>query len=134
MFNKKTPAKIETILGDGTEVKGELSVKGTLRIDGAMEGDVRADWVVVGESGRIKGNVRSRGMVVGGAMEGNIEADEIVELKQNARVRGEIRSGKLVVSEGAVFDGQSRMITDSGAADDGPDGRVISLKPPAASS
>lgn len=133
MFNRKSSAKIETILGHGTEVRGELQVKGTLRIDGSLDGDVRADWIIVGEGGRIKGNVVSRGVVIGGTVEGNVAADEIVELQRNARVVGEIRAAKLAVSEGAVFDGQSRMKSES-EAEAGPEGRVISLKPPATSS
>ncbi len=132
MFRKNSP-KIETILGHGTQIKWELAVQGTLRVDGVLEGDVRADCVIVGESGRIKGNVRSRAMVVGGGVEGNITADEVVELQRNARVFGEIRAGKLSVSEGAIFDGQSRMKPEP-EADAGAEGRVISLKPPATSS
>jgi cytoskeletal protein CcmA (bactofilin family) len=108
MFAKQSQ-KLETFVGDGTEVKGELCVKGTVRIDGVMEGNIRADWVIVGESGKIKGDVASRGVVVAGKVEGNIDAGEIVELKQKAQVSGEIRTGRLAVSEGAIFDGRSRM-------------------------
>jgi cytoskeletal protein CcmA (bactofilin family) len=131
MFGKRTQ-KLETIIGEGTEIRGELSVTGTLRIDGAVEGNIRADWVIVGESGRIRGNIDSRGTVVGGSVEGNIDADEIAELKPKARVSGEIRSGKLAVSEGAVFDGQSRMRIN-GEAEEGSDAQVISLKTPSTS-
>jgi cytoskeletal protein CcmA (bactofilin family) len=101
--------KLETIVGDGTIVEGKVSVKGTIRVDGIVEGDVQADWVVVGETGRIRGNTRTRGMVVGGSVEGNIEAAEIVELKGKAAMTGEILAPKLGISEGAVFNGLSRM-------------------------
>jgi cytoskeletal protein CcmA (bactofilin family) len=101
--------KLETIVGKDSEFRGEMSVAGTVRIDGTLEGDVRADWVVVGETGRIKGNIRSRGTVTGGRIEGNIDAAEITELKPGSNVCGEIRTVKLVISEGAVFDGISRM-------------------------
>lgn len=125
MFGKKSQ-RLETIIGDGSEVKGELNVKGTVRIDGLMDGNIRADWVIVGESGKIQGNVKSRGMVVGGKVEGNVEADEIVELKPKAHVSGEIHTGKLTVSEGAVFDGRSRMKGDS-ETEEGSEARVIPL-------
>jgi cytoskeletal protein CcmA (bactofilin family) len=108
MFGK-TSKKLQTIIGEDSEFKGEVHVKETVRIDGFLEGDVRADWVIVGENGKIVGNIDSRGTVVGGTVEGNIAADEIVELKHKSRVSGEIRTGKLVVSEGAVFEGYSRM-------------------------
>jgi len=108
MFGKRS-GNLETIIGDGTRVAGQVTVKGTIRVDGIVEGDVHADWVVVGETGRIVGNTRSRGMVVGGSVEGNIEAAESVELTGKSSMTGEIRTPKLSVSEGAVFDGCSRM-------------------------
>ncbi|HZW36628.1 MAG: bactofilin family protein [Deltaproteobacteria bacterium] len=110
--------KLETIVGDGTLIEGKVSAKGTIRVDGSVEGDVQADWVVVGETGRIRGNTRTRGMVVGGSVEGNSDATEIVELKGKAMMAGEIRSPKLGISEGAVFNGHSRMQGDSEPAED----------------
>lgn len=108
MFGKGS-RKLETIVGDGTCLAGNVTVKGTIRVDGIVEGDVQADWVVVGETGTIRGNTRSRGIVVGGSVEGNIEAAETVELKEKATMAGEIHAPKLGVSEGAVFDGRARM-------------------------
>ena len=130
MFNKKSPQKLETIIGNESTVTGELNIKGTLRVDGIIEGDVFADWVIVGETGRIKGNVKSRGMVVGGSVEGNIDATEIVELKGKGEVTGEICTVKLAMSEGAVFDGRSTM-KKAGAHEDGSEakGKIKSLMP-----
>jgi cytoskeletal protein CcmA (bactofilin family) len=112
MFGKSS-RKLETIVGDDTHVTGKMSVKGTIRVDGILEGDVQADWVVVGETGKIRGNTRTRGMVVGGSVEGNIEATETVELSEKATMVGEIHAPKLGISEGAVFDGRARMKSDA---------------------
>lgn len=112
MFGKGSQ-KLETIVGNDTHIAGKVSVKGTIRVDGIVEGDVQADWVVVGETGKILGNTRTRGMVVGGSVEGNIEATESVELREKARMTGEIQAPKLGISEGAVFDGRARMKDDS---------------------
>jgi len=108
MFGKGSQ-KLETIVGNDTHIAGKVSVKGTIRVDGIVEGDVQADWVVVGETGKILGNTRTRGMVVGGSVEGNIEATEMVELREKAKMAGEIHAPKLGISEGAVFDGRARM-------------------------
>lgn len=127
MFGKGSRT-LETIVGDGTRVVGQLGVKGTVRVDGIVEGDVHADWVVVGETGRILGNIRTRGVVVGGSVEGNIDAAESAELMGNASMTGEIRAPKLAVCEGAVFDGRSRMKGEkepSGTQD----GNVMTLVP-----
>ena len=127
MFGKGS-RKLETMIGDGTRIVGQVSVKGTIRIDGIVEGDLHADWVVVGETGKIVGNTRSRGMVVGGSVKGNIEAAETVELSAKASMAGEIRAPKLVVSEGAVFDGHSRMKGEAGPSE-AQDGKVRTLIP-----
>ena len=108
MFGRSA-TKLETVLGADSTVKGEMVVRGTIRIDGYLEGDIRADWVIVGETGRIRGNVKTRSMVVGGRVDGNIEGSEIVELKDKAQVVGEICTAKLSISEGAMFEGQSSM-------------------------
>jgi len=125
MFGKGS-RKLETIVGDGTRIAGQVSVKGTIRIDGIVEGDVHADWVVVGETGKILGNTRARGVVVGGSVEGNIDAAETVELMRKALMAGEIRTPKLAVSEGAVFDGRSRMKDETGHSE-AQDGNVMTL-------
>jgi cytoskeletal protein CcmA (bactofilin family) len=127
MFGKGS-RKLETIVGDGTRVAGQVSVKGTIRIDGIVEGDVHADWVVVGEAGKILGNTLTRGMVVGGSVEGNIEATETVELMGKASMTGEIHAPKLSIAEGAVFDGRSRMKSETEPSE-AQDGNVRTLIP-----
>ena len=127
MFGKGS-RKLETIIGDGTRVVGQVSVKGTIRIDGIVEGDLHADWVVVGETGKILGNTHARGVVVGGSVEGNIEATESVELMGKASMAGEIRAPKLSIAEGAVFDGRSRMKGETGAPE-AQEGKVRTLVP-----
>lgn len=126
MFGKSTK-QMETIIGAESTVRGELAITGTVRIDGTIEGDIAADFVVVGESGRIAGNIRSRGTVIGGHVDGNIDSTETVELKNSARVFGEIRTVKLVMSEGALFDGLSCM-KRNGEVGVAPAGRIAQLK------
>lgn len=108
MFGRSS-AKLETVIGSDSTITGELEIQGTVRVDGSVEGDIRADWVIIGETGRVRGNVQARMMVVGGRIDGNIDASEIVELKAKAQIFGEICTAKLTVSEGALFDGQSSM-------------------------
>lgn len=108
MFGRNT-GKLESIIGADSHFKGEIETKGTLRVDGGVEGNVRADWVVIGEKALIKGDVEARGIIVGGKVEGNLRAKEIVELRNKGNVSGEIFSNKLTIAEGAVFEGKSSM-------------------------
>ena len=111
MFHKNTE-KLESLIGSNSIVKGEIDTKGTLRIDGTVEGNVSADWVVIGEKGQIRGDITARGIVVGGRVEGNLRAKEIVEIKNKGQICGEIFTSKLTITEGAFFDGRSSMLKE----------------------
>jgi cytoskeletal protein CcmA (bactofilin family) len=114
MFHKNTE-KLESLIGCNSSVRGEVESKGTLRADGSIEGNISADWVVVGEKGRIKGNINARGIVVGGRVDGNLKAKEIVEIKNKGQVYGEIFTPKLSIAEGGIFDGKSSMQKEEGS-------------------
>jgi len=107
----KNNEKLESFIGTNSNFKGDIDTKGTLRIDGSMEGKVSADWVILGEKAFIKGDISSKGIVVGGKVEGNLHAKEIVEIKPKGRVSGDITTMKLTIFEGGVFDGRSFMQT-----------------------
>ncbi len=96
-------------LGPESTIKGDVSTKGAARIDGWVEGNIDVDWLIVGETGAIKGDIVTRGMIVGGRIEGNIKAEEVVEIKSNGEIIGDIHTFQLVISEGATFDGHSYM-------------------------
>lgn len=108
MFHKNTE-KLESFVGANSSFKGEIESKGTLRIDGAVEGNVSADWVIVGDKARITGDIAARGIVIGGRVDGNLRAKEIVEIKTKGQVFGEIVTVKLMIAEGGIFDGRSTM-------------------------
>lgn len=108
IFRKKEPS-LEVIVGAESGIKGDLTTKGAVKFDGVIDGCIRADWLIVGETGMIRGDVSARGTIVYGKIEGNIESSEITEIKAKAIVEGDIRTAKLVVSEGAIFEGRSYM-------------------------
>jgi cytoskeletal protein CcmA (bactofilin family) len=80
-----------------------------MRIDGGFEGRVRADWIIVGESGVIGGTIVCRGMIVGGKVEGTVHAGELVDIKTTGFVSGDIYAPRLAISEGGLFEGHSYM-------------------------
>lgn len=105
--NKDQP--LEIIIGHQSSVTGNITTTGVARIDGSVEGAVRADWLIIGDSGEVKGDVVARGTMVAGKIEGNIRSEEIVEVKSKGVVEGDIYTMKLSISEGATFDGRSFM-------------------------
>lgn len=86
--------------------QGTLSVQGSLRVDGTLEGSVdNARHVIVGKDGKIVGDVSAQIVVCGGVIEGNVCAD-MLEILAPASIQGDIRAKKMIVEEGGRIDGQ----------------------------
>jgi len=106
MFQKKND-KLESFIGFNSEIKGDITVPGTLRVDGKITGNITAGWIIVGEKAFIQGDLFATGIVVGGRVEGTIKADDLVELKPTAQLYGDIIATKLAIAEGGIFMGRS---------------------------
>lgn len=111
MFSNKE--KLESVIGRNSHFKGDVVIKGTLRVDGRITGTVESDWVILGEKAYIKGNVNVVGVVVGGTVEGNIGAKEHVEIKRKGQVRGDVVTAKITIMEGGAVDGRISMNKES---------------------
>ncbi len=86
--------------------QGTLSVQGSLRVDGTLEGSVdNARHVIVGTDGKIVGDVTAEIIVCGGVIEGNVCA-EMLEVLSAASIKGDIRAKKMIVEEGGRIEGQ----------------------------
>jgi cytoskeletal protein CcmA (bactofilin family) len=101
--------KMESFLGGESNFKGELNVIGVLRVDGSVEGRLNADCVILTECARIKGEIQGKKLIVGGRVEGNLRAQELVEIKSKGKVTGDIFTPQLIVTEGAQFNGKIEM-------------------------
>jgi cytoskeletal protein CcmA (bactofilin family) len=108
MFSKETD-KLETFLGINSSFKGELHVRGTLRIDGTAEGQLDADYVILSEPAEVKGEIKAKKILIGGKMDGNVHAQELVEIKSKGKVLGDIFTPKLAIIEGGEFNGKVEM-------------------------
>jgi len=106
---KKPSDKLESLIGAGSEFRGTISVSGTLRIDGKFYGNADAGWIVIGEGALIKGDISASGIFLGGRVEGNLRAVDIVEIKPTGELFGDVCTKKLVISEGGIFVGRSDM-------------------------
>lgn len=101
--------KLEVIVGPESAVRGDLTSKGTVRVDGSLEGNITADCVIIGEKGLITGDAMVRQMIVGGRIVGQIRAAEGVEIQRTGDVCGDISAARLTIADGAQFDGRSCM-------------------------
>ncbi|MCC6765318.1 MAG: polymer-forming cytoskeletal protein [Deltaproteobacteria bacterium] len=103
--------EVRTVLDQGTQVNGKLSFTAPTRIEGRLRGEVRAtDLLEVGLSGVVHGSVWAKVLVVAGEIRGRVLGAERVEIQPGARVHGLVEARTLVVAEGALLDGDVRMM------------------------
>lgn len=100
---------LETLIGQDSIIRGEIISKGVVRLDGTLEGSIQADYLILGRSGSVKGDMSAREIVVDGTVEGDLHAEELVEINPDGAVEGNIRTAKLIITEGAFFSGTSFM-------------------------
>ena len=99
-----------SILAAGTRITGALETEGFLRVEGRVEGDLRAEGqVLVSPGGVVEGNIKTRQAVVAGEVNGEILAEESVELKAGCQVNGNISTPRITVEEGGAVNGELRM-------------------------
>jgi cytoskeletal protein CcmA (bactofilin family) len=111
LFSRRDPSPIPTtnfsILDAHISVTGDLETDGALRIDGRLEGTIhRADLIVVGEGASVVGDITAREVIVGGAVTGNVFAQQRTELRSTGIVAGDIRSAAILIHEGGVVQGR----------------------------
>ena len=89
--------------------QGTLNVQGSLRVDGHLEGSVdNARQVIIGEGGKITGDVTGHNVVCGGDIIGNVCAD-MLEILSKASIKGDIRAHKMIVEEGGRIEGMCKI-------------------------
>lgn len=111
-------AKVETVIGPGAILKGEIHTRGTLRVDGNVEGKISADGsVIVGEKGVVKAEVMAGHVIIGGAVHGKVTGREKVEILSTGRLHGDVatKPAKFLVAEGVIFEGRCTMGQAEGA-------------------
>ena len=113
MALKVDDISINTIIGKGSSITGNLRINGFVRLDGDINGNLETDGnIIIGDSARIKGDVKAKAVIVGGIVLGNILAQESIKLLSNSAVLGDIISRKVQVEDKATFHGRCISIKD----------------------
>lgn len=107
---KNTEVKISTLIGKGCELAGDFIAKDSARIDGKVDGNVTVTGsLLVGAGGCINGNVTAVSVLIGGEVNGDVNATEKAELTDTAKVLGDITTKVIVIDENAIFQGKIDM-------------------------
>jgi cytoskeletal protein CcmA (bactofilin family) len=103
-------------IGNGTSIEGDLKTNSSIRVDGKIKGTLKCEHTLtVGESGQINGAIEAKNAVIGGKIEGKVIVQEKLVLETKSKLVGELKAKKLIIDEGAVFDGASDMGVGPGA-------------------
>lgn len=121
-----------SIIAPGTRIVGDLDSEGTVRIEGRVEGTVRAGTaIVIGRSAVVDGDVRTRDAVIAGTVVGTVVAESRLELQSDSSVQGDVFARRLRLEEGAALNGTVR-IGDFMLSEGGPNpGAAVGEDPPA---
>lgn len=116
MFGKKAEGapqgRIDSLIGAGTRIEGNLRFSGGLRIDGEVHGDIEAaegassSTLVLSEQARIEGAVRVANLVTNGTIVGRVTVAESIEMQPRARIVGDVEYALIEMHQGAVIDGK----------------------------
>jgi len=112
--NVENDSNAINIIGVGTEITGDVNTNGDIRIDGFLSGNIYTEGkLVVGETGKIKGEIHCKNTEVLGMIEGKVQVKELVTLKSSARIYGDIVTQKLSIEPGSLFTGNCNMNEDA---------------------
>ena len=99
-----------TLISAGTTLKGDISSSGDLRIDGTIIGNIHSSAkIVIGSNGVVEGDISGNQADIVGKVSGNIRAKELIQLRGESVVTGNLYAGKLQVEPSATFNGQCHM-------------------------
>jgi cytoskeletal protein CcmA (bactofilin family) len=102
-------------LGRSVFIRGELSGSEDVFVDGQVEGTIQLNGnsLTIGPNGRIRANITAKSVTVNGSVDGNIEAGERTDLRKTAVVKGDVRTRRIAIEEGAYFTGKLEILGDS---------------------
>jgi len=99
-----------TYITAGVKIKGQISGRAEIVVDGEVEGrlDIQAA-VVVGPNGAVNGDIVAKSVSVEGKVLGNVKASETFELQASGRIEGDVTAPRVIIAEGAFFKGNVEM-------------------------
>ena len=104
---------IKTLIGAGTFIKGDLTVKGLVRFDGDIDGNLETSGnIIIGEQARIRGNVTAKSAIINGIVLGDIVAPDGVRLFSTSAIIGDVVSKKIYLEENVFLQGKCVIVKD----------------------
>jgi cytoskeletal protein CcmA (bactofilin family) len=117
MFNKKKQPPIKSLIAEGSQIAGNIRFTDGLRIDGEVQGDIRADQqhgslLVISELAKVHGAIMADHIIINGEVKGPVLALHMLELQPKARIEGDVEYAALEMHQGALITGQLRPLLE----------------------
>ncbi len=110
---------INSIIGKGSSIRGDIKINGFMRIDGDLDGNLETSGsLIVGENARINGNITAKSVTVSGIVKGNIVAPDSVKLLSTCTVLGDIQTHHLQAEENVILHGHCISLSDEALYED----------------
>jgi cytoskeletal protein CcmA (bactofilin family) len=132
MFNNKSKSEVTesvvpsgsaSLISTGTSLKGDITSNGDLRIDGTLVGNIICSAkVIIGANGVVEGDISGQQADIMGKVSGTIKVKELLQLKSNCQVNGNLHAAKLQIEPAANFNGQCHMIQEQPVSTSGKSG------------
>jgi len=107
----KATERMATTLGKETDFNGVMRFRESLKVDGHFSGEiVSTGFLAIEQGAMVTANIKVGSIVIGGTVKGNIEASEKLEMLATGKVIGNIRTAKLKIADGVIFEGKCEMI------------------------
>ena len=113
--NNETNTNQINLIGVGTVISGDINSNGDIRIDGSLTGKLTTKGkVVVGETGKVNGEIHCKNSDISGIVEGKVNVIELLSLKSSSKINGDITTNKLAIEPGSRFTGNCNMSGNTG--------------------
>lgn len=114
-YNEPDNSTTINLISTGTDITGDIISNGDIRIDGSVTGTLNTKGkVVIGPTGKIRGEVVCKNSEISGIIEGKITVSQLLNLKTSCRILGDIATSKLSIEPGAKFSGNCKMSENDG--------------------
>ena len=110
-MNPRKSVPRDTIIGSGTMIEGIISSRENVCVEGVFKGKIMSDaCVIIGETGKVEADITADTVLMSGEVHGNIVAKTKLEITSHGKLRGNIKTGSLIIAEGVLFEGNCQMV------------------------
>ncbi len=107
----KEGERVETVLSNTTSFNGVLKFSSSLKIEGNYKGTIASGGhLIVGENAKVRANIKAQSIIIAGEVKGDVEASERLEMLPTGKLYGNIKTKKLKMADGVIFEGKCEML------------------------